>query len=130
MKLVLYPNLSDILQLHELVVDATGGSPGVRERALLEAAVERPRQTYGGEDLYTSIWSKAAALFESLIKNHPFVDGNKRTAAVAAIEFIERNGFRFVATNQQLESFALAAAEKSPGIDAIAEWFKTHSEPV
>lgn len=113
-----------------MVVEVTGGSSDVRDQALVEAAVHRPRQTFGGDDLYTTLWAKAAALFESIISNHPFVDGNKRTAMVASLEFLERNGFTLTTSNHELETFALTAAQGSPGVDELAEWFEAHSAPV
>jgi death-on-curing protein len=68
-----------ILKLHYRSIEAYGGSHGVRDEGLLESAIARHFQTFGGDDLYPSTFEKAAALCESLIVNHPFVDGNKRT---------------------------------------------------
>jgi len=68
------------------------GSHGVRDLHLLEAAAARPQATFEGKDLYSDIFSKAAALLDSIIRNHPFLDGNKRTAIGAACLFLERNG--------------------------------------
>jgi len=122
--------LEEVLEIHDVVVDATGGSTGTRDIGLLESAIARPRQTFGEVSLYPGLFKKAAALFESVISNHPFVDGNKRTAVVVAIMFLERNSVTFIASNKDVEIFALNAANRSPGIDAIAEWFEAHSEAV
>lgn len=126
----IYPSTDDILCLHEMLITEIGGSSGVRDIGLVESAVARPRQSFADEDLYPSLFEKAAALFESLIKNHPFVDGNKRTAALSSISFLQRNGWRCNATDESLVEFALLVSQKSPGIDTIAEWFQAHSEPV
>lgn len=74
------------------MIDKTGGSHGVRDLGLLESAVMRPKATFGGEELYSDVFSKAAALMHSLIRNHPFVDGNKRTGIAAAGLFLAQNG--------------------------------------
>ncbi len=75
-----YLSAEQVLFIHSRLIDETGGSHGIRDTGLLQAAVERPKATFGGKDLYPDIFYKAAALLESLIKNHPFIDGNKRTA--------------------------------------------------
>ena len=78
--------LEDILNLHQFSIQKYGGSDGLRDSGLLESAIARPFQSFGGEDLYPSIFEKAAALGESLIINHPFIDGNKRTGACSLLK--------------------------------------------
>lgn len=129
MKLV-YPSVDDVLSLHELLIDATGGSHGVRDHDLVEAAVARPQQTFGGQELYPTIFAKTAALFESLVNNHPFVDENKRTSALTAVTFMERNGWRVFASNAELVELTLAMATSSIGIAEATIWFEDQSEPV
>jgi death on curing protein len=75
--------INDILELHDKSLKFYGGASGVRDMGLLESAIARPFQTFGGADLYPDIFEKAAAPGESLIINHPFVDGNKRTGMLA-----------------------------------------------
>jgi len=87
-----------VLFLHARLIEETGGSHGARDVALLESAVASPQATFGGEDLYPDLVSKAAALMESLIRNHPFVVGNKRTGVTAAALFLRQNGRRLTAT--------------------------------
>ncbi|MFQ5855792.1 MAG: type II toxin-antitoxin system death-on-curing family toxin [Anaerolineae bacterium] len=118
-----------VLFLHARLIEETGGSHGVRDVALLESAVARPRATFGGEDLYPDLFSKAAALMDSLIRNHPFIDGNKRTGIAAAALFLRQNGRRLTATNPELETFTLYVAESGPDISEIAEWLGSHSVP-
>ena len=81
-----------VYEIHEIIITETGGLPGFREATLLHSAVARPFATFGGEDLYPTDFGKAAALFHSLIKNHPFMDGTKRTAFAAALFFLESLG--------------------------------------
>jgi death on curing protein len=74
---------TDVLELHSLSIETYGGAHGVRDEGLLEAAIARPYQTFDGNDLYPGAIEKAAAIFESVLKNHPFIDGNKRTSFLA-----------------------------------------------
>ena len=90
--------VEQVLFLHSRLVEETGGAHGVRDLGLLESAVARPGATFGGEDLYAEVFRKAAALMASLILNHPFVDGNKRTGIAAAALFLARNGCQLMAT--------------------------------
>jgi death-on-curing protein len=83
-----------VYEIHEVVLEEAGGLPGLREASLLHAAVARPFATFGGVELYPSDFEKAAALFHSLIKSHPFMDGTKRTAFGAALYLLERLGYR------------------------------------
>jgi death-on-curing protein len=122
-----YLTVEQVLFLHARLIEETGGSHGVRDVALLESAVARPRATFGGEDLYPDLVTKAAALMDSLIRNHPFIDGNKRTGIAAAGLFLRQNGRRLIATNPELEAFTLYVAESGPNISEITEWLESHS---
>ncbi len=123
-----YLTTVQILFLHSRLIAETGGSAGVRDVALLESAVARPQATYGGEELYPDIFAKAAALMQSLVNNHPFVDGNKRVGIAATALFLQRNGHRLVASNQEVEEFTLAVARGERSFDDIAAWFATWTE--
>src|SRR5688572_20333207 len=81
---VKYLSPQQVLAIHDQMIKRFGGSSGIRDVGLLESAVARPKATFDGNDLYPSIFQKAAALLQSLLKNHPFVDGNKRTALTSA----------------------------------------------
>lgn len=101
-----YLRSEDIIYINETQV-----GPGmVRDRGLLDAAVERPKMTVGGEDAYPDIHTKAAALTQSLVKNHPFVDGNKRTATLSDIAFYGINGYAFQAPEADLIHFVIDVA--------------------
>jgi death-on-curing protein len=81
-----------IYEIHDIIIAQTGGLPGLRDGAMLHSAIARPFATFAGEELYPSDFEKAAALFHSLIKSHPFMDGAKRTAFTAALYFLENQG--------------------------------------
>jgi death on curing protein len=119
-----YLALRQVLVLHEQQVQRYGGAPGLRDSGALESALARPAATFGGEDLYPDIADKAAALMHSLALNHPFVDGNKRVAAFAAIVFVESNGHEFLATPGELVETTLAVAEGEMAVEALAIWFR------
>ena len=82
-----------VYEIHEVIIAETGGLIGLRDAALLHSAVARPFATFGGQELYASDFEKAAALFHSLVKSHPFMDGTKRTAFAAALFFLDRCGY-------------------------------------
>jgi death-on-curing protein len=119
-----YLSVSQVMALHTEQLRLYGGAAGVRDKGALESALARPAMTFGGEDLYEDIASKAAAMMHSLALNHPFVDGNKRVAAHAAIVFVELNGWEFLATPGELVEMTLAVAEGKVAVEALAIWFR------
>lgn len=123
-----YLTPQNVIQIHFELVETTGGSQGLRDLGLLESAVLRPQATFGGKDLYPDLYLKAAALIQSLLLNHVFTDGNKRTATISMIVFLIRNGKKFTATNKEIVNFALWVENKRPSIEIIAEWTKNHTE--
>ncbi|NPA90204.1 MAG: type II toxin-antitoxin system death-on-curing family toxin [Chloroflexi bacterium] len=125
-----YLTPQQVLFLHSRIIAETGGSHGIRDVGALESALARPRMTFGGEDLYPDVFSKAAALLESIIRNHPFIDGNKRTGIAAAALFLLLNGWLLVADNEELESFTLRVAQSQTTFDEIVQWLREHSRPL
>ncbi|OGG24658.1 hypothetical protein A3A79_02430 [Candidatus Gottesmanbacteria bacterium RIFCSPLOWO2_01_FULL_43_11b] len=125
-----YLTTEDILLLHYLSIQKSGGSHGLRDAGLLDAAVHRPQATFAGEDLYPTVFDKAGALCHSLIKNHAFVDGNKRTSLLSAMTFLELNGYRFECEQEELVTFGLKIDNENISYEGIAEWFKSHSRSV
>lgn len=121
--------VAQVLFLHARLIAETGGAHGIRDLSMLESALARPWATFGGQELYPDLFSKAAALLDSLIHNHPWVDGNKRTGIAATALFLRRNGVRLTATNAELETFTVHVAETRPGIAEIAAWLRAHSVP-
>ena len=118
----LYPN--QIRYLHQNIVEVSGGSPGLRDKGLLESAVYRPQATFGGKDLYPDIFSKVAALGHSIIKNHPFLDGNKRTGFEAMRLMLRMNGRDVKASETVKFQFVLAIATGGLSEEKIAAWLK------
>lgn len=124
-----YLTLRQILEMYRRVMQQSGGMVGVRDLAALESAVAQPRMTFGGEELYPTIVEKAAALGFSLIQNHPFVDGNKRTAHAAMETFLVLNGYEICATVDEQEKVILQVASGEMKRDAFVRWLNTHIEP-
>lgn len=123
-----YLTVQDVLLLHNLAIENFGGSHGLRNLGLLESAVARPQSSFGGEDLYPTIFLKAGALVHSLLMNHQFVDGNKRTAMFSVMTFLELNGYKFVAKQKEVVDTALWIENKKPTIEAISNWLQKHSK--
>ncbi|OGD95553.1 hypothetical protein A3F02_01130 [Candidatus Curtissbacteria bacterium RIFCSPHIGHO2_12_FULL_38_9b] len=123
-----YPTMDEVVAIHFRVTEKTGGSQGVRNWDLLASALGRPQATFGGEDLYPDIFLKAAALVQSLSSNHPFVDGNKRTALTTLEYFLYLNGLQLKATQKEKVNFTLWAENEKPTIEKIADWIKKHTK--
>jgi death-on-curing protein len=125
-----YLSPEQILFLHARLISETGGSQGVRDLGLLVSAVERPQATFEGSELYPDIFTKAAALTHSLIQNHPFVDGNKRTGVAAAAIFLLGNGLRLIAKNSEVETFTLSVARGEQEMPDIGSWLENYTEAI
>lgn len=123
-------SLGEVLELHRRIIEETGGSPGLRDLAALESAVAQPRMTFGGADLYPDLASKAAALGFSLIKNHPFVDGNKRVGHAAVETFLVLNGFDLQSDIDDAERVVLAVAAGDCDRGEFERWIRDSMHPV
>lgn len=115
-----------VLLLHQLMAEATGGDVGVRDEALLESAIENIFATFDGVELYPSKEEKAAQLGFSLISNHAFVDGNKRIGMYLMLSFLELNGIRIDATNEEVAKLGLDVAGGLADSKDILKWIKDH----
>jgi len=122
-----YLTPEQVLFIHARLIAETGGEHGVRDLGYLQSAVSRPQAVFEGNELYPEIHCKAAALLESLINNHPFVDGNKRTGITATAMFLQNNNYSLTISNQELESFVLSIASGEQTIDSITEWLKLNT---
>jgi death-on-curing protein len=112
-------------------IRAFGGAPGLRDRGGLEAAGARPRMTFGGEDLYPDLPEKAAALMHALVAvNHPFLDGNKRTGAMAAELLLAVNGYQLDTGDDELVDVTLALARGEVSREALGIWIRQRSRPL
>jgi death-on-curing protein len=122
--------VEQVLFIHARLIDETGGSHGVRDLGLLESAVARPQSTFVGHALYPDLFIKAAALLDSLARNRPFPDGNKRTGITATGLFLLLNGYQFKVDGDQLVSFTLSLVSSVRSIEDIADWFRANSSLV
>ena len=120
--------LEQVLAIHFDQIENYGGSHGVRDLSLLESAVMRPQASFMGEDVYEDLFAKAAALFHSLVLNHPFIDANKRTSTVATGWFLHLNGFDLKVSLKGLEEASLNIESKKWDLEQISKWLKEHSE--
>jgi death-on-curing protein len=123
-------NLEQVLYLHERIIDFAGGKQGIRDLALLHSALERCKATFAGEDLYPDIVDKAAALLHSMTMNHPFLDGNKRTAYQTMKRFLFSNGYSMKATQAEIVHFCTAVDDEGYTLKQIKTWLKTHTRPI
>ncbi|MES2668193.1 MAG: type II toxin-antitoxin system death-on-curing family toxin [Patescibacteria group bacterium] len=119
----------DILVLHAMVIDATGGSNGVRDPHLLASIAEKPFASFGRKDLYATVWMKAAILFEGLVNYHVFLDRNKPTGFIASARFLHLYGFTLTSSNSDAVQTAVAIATKELSIEALAAWLEANAEP-
>ncbi len=121
-----YPTLSELIYINGRVLNnpqILQGKQKIRDMALLEAAVARPAASAFGQDAYPELADKAAALLHSIARNHPFTDGNKRTATVAAIFMLEVNGQHVAWQPQEALAMILSVAEGRCDVDSLARWF-------
>lgn len=117
----------DIYELHAQLEDAFVLSPGVRDENLLASAVNTPFQTFMGNDLYPSIYDKAAQLCYGIANNHPFTDGNKRTALHSMYVYLIINGFDITATQQEVEDLIINVAAGKMTNTELAEWLRENT---
>jgi len=127
-KNIIFLTTEQVLFIHDQMVKRFGGSFGVRDLGLVESAVARPKATFGGEYLYISIFDKAATLLQSLLKNHPFVDGNKRTAWLSTKRFLYINSYHLKAERMKAADFMVWVDNKKPEIGKISSWLRKHSK--
>ena len=120
---MIYLSLEQIIALHDALIKKFGGLPGIRERGLLESAVAAPMMAVFGEELHKTIYNKAAAYLFYIAKNHAFLDGNKRTAAAAALAFLRANGKSTKYDADEFLEFVVSVAEGQADLDAISNYF-------
>jgi death-on-curing protein len=125
-----YLTPEQVLFIHSRVIAETGGIHGVRDLGLLESAVARPQATFDGKELYADVFIKAAALMDSLVNNHPFADGNKRTGVMSAGLFLLINGYKLKTSSVGVEDITMRVAMKKVTIEKLAQWMRKNSRPV
>jgi death-on-curing protein len=124
-----FVELDDVLAIHASRIDRYGGSHGIRDVRLLESALATPRASFSGELLHGTLHEMAAAYLYHIVKNHPFIDGNKRTGLAVAIAFLALNGRAVDAEEDDLVALVLGIAEGSASKAQAAVFFEDHTRP-
>ena len=127
--MIRYLTLKEVLDLYHRVMEQSGGAVGIRDLNGLDSALAQPRMTFGAQELYPTLIEKASALSFSLIKNHPFVDGNKRAGHAVMETFLALNGYEIEASVDEQEQVILQVASGEIGREAFTEWLRTHVVP-
>jgi death-on-curing protein len=125
-----YLTVGEVIEIHRQVMRLSGGAPGVHSLGALESAIAQPRMTFDGHDLYLTLAEKAGALGFSLIQNHPFVDGNKRTGHAALEIFLVLNGHEIAAPEDEQYAIVLGIAASKLNREALIEWLQAHLTPL
>lgn len=115
-----------ILLLHSALIAESGGSDGIRDEGLLDSAVNTPFQTFSGQDLYPTVLDKAVRLCFGLIRNHPFIDGNKRIGTHAMLVFLNLNSITLSYEDDELISAILSVASGEMDADGLLKWMQQH----
>jgi death-on-curing protein len=123
----LFLEVDEVLEIHVDQIQRYGGSAGVRDIGLLESAVAMPRASFGGEFAHPTLFDMAAAYLFHIAGNHPFVDGNKRTALAAALVFLRLNRVRIAMREEEEYDVVIRAATGDLGKDGIAAYFRAHA---
>lgn len=124
-----YLTVDDVERLHLQIIDASGGSHGIRDHGRIQSAVASQKQAVFGQELFKTVFDKAAAMARGIIADHPFVDGNKRTGMMSALLFLEYNKVDMNAVDDKsLEDFAVKVATKKLSVEQISRWLEDHSK--
>ena len=115
-------DIDEVIRIHNILIDEFGGSKGIRDIKLLDSAINRPFQTFDKKDLYPSPVEKSAAIFESIIINHPFIDGNKRIAYVLMRLVLLQYNLDIIASQDEKYDFVIQAAKSELDFESIKSW--------
>jgi death-on-curing protein len=121
------PGVNEVLFFHTVAIQQYGGAEGVRDKGALEAAIARPWNSFAGQEAFPSPFDKAAAICESIIQRHPFVDGNKRTGMSAGAYLLSKFGIELEVTDKELEDVAVSVAEGTTDVAKLSSWFEEHA---
>lgn len=127
---VIFLDIDDVLHIHDREIERRGGSPGLRDVGMLYSAVAMPQSGFGDDYLHKDIYEMAAAYAFHIVMNHPFVDGNKRTGFVAAVAFLDVNGYELVMSEDAAYDLVIGVCEKTVTKKALAEALRAGSEPL
>lgn len=125
-----YVDLGEVILIHERIIKRAGTTASIRDFALLHSAVERPKATFSGIDLYPTVFAKAASLLQSLCLNHAFSDGNKRSAWTITHRFLWLNGYHLRSKRMEAADFMVFVDNSKPSITEISYWLKKHSQKI
>lgn len=125
-----YLTVEEVSALHEISIKKFGGADGLRDLGLLESAVYQCQQSFGGEDLYPELWDKAAITGLSIFENQPFLDGNKRTAALSMMVFLEINDYETIAKEGEVYEVIMKLANKKLTREALSLWLKKNTKKI
>ncbi len=126
---LIFLSLDEVVEIHRDMIERYGGRAGIRDMGLLQSAVAVPQASFGGKYLHSDLFEMAAAYLFHLVQNHPFLDGNKRTGAVAAFIFLKLNGWTLTAPDTDFEPIVLGVAQGKLGKDVVAEFLRMQSRP-
>lgn len=121
-------DLSEVEKIHSILIERHGGSAGIRDKALLESAINRPYATFDTVELYETPLSKAAAILESILINHPFIDGNKRTGYVLARLILLENDLDFTANQSEKYEFIISISKGEMNFESILKWLIANTD--
>jgi death on curing protein len=119
-------DLNVVLSIHSILIEKFGGTEGVRNMELLQSAIERAHATFDGKELYPTTASKASALLESIVKNHPFIDGNKRTGYTLMRLLLLENKLDIDASQEAKYNFVISIASGKLNVEGIEAWIEKH----
>ena len=119
--------LGEVIEIHRDQIERYSGDPGIRDLVLLQSALATPVAGFGGRYLHTDLFEMAAAYLFHITQNHPFVDGNKRTGAVASLVFLALNDIEIDADEEEFEKTVIGVAEEKIDKAAVAEFFRNNS---
>lgn len=125
-----YVDIGGVYTIHQLIVGRAKTKAHVRDFTLLHSAVERPKATYGGKDLYPTAYLKAASLLQSICLNHPFSDGNKRTAWASCHRFLWKNNYHLKAEASEAADFMVMVDTQKLSLEKIAQWLKKKTKQI
>lgn len=120
-------SIEEVLQIYNILIERFGGSNGVRDLELLDSSISRPFNTFGQQDLYPTIIDKAAAIIESIVRNHPFVDGNKRTGYALMRLLLLSNDIDIIASEDEKYDFVISIASGELTFEQIKRWIELKS---
>lgn len=122
--------VEDVLEIHQFLIEKYGGANGIREISLLHSAISRPFTTFDGKELYPHPIDKASAILESIIINHPFVDGNKRTAFILCAVILLEYNYEILGSQKEKYDFVIAVTKGELKFDKIKVWLQSHSKKI